>query len=354
MNKRRYLDLFRNRHEGRLRALWRSLIVIVLGLAGVQIFRLLATALIVFLLMLTAQFPFGSSGNGQALALALNRAFLRFPLLVGIRALLTLLFIWLAFVLVARWLDVRPWQDYGFHFNVRWWRDLTFGIFLGVGLISMIFGVEYCLGWVSVYGMFENTQPQLPFWQLFVDGLFAYILIGVQEELFARGYLIKNLAEGLHFSRITAKGAIFIAYLLTSLFFGFLHANNQNALLTSSLNLTVFGLFVGLAFILTHELSIPIGLHIGWNFAQGYIFGFPVSGADAELALIATRQTGPAVWTGGAFGPEGGLIGFAAILLGMLLLYGWVRWTRRQVRVQTELARYAPLHQNMEGKGSES
>ncbi|MFN8486198.1 MAG: CPBP family intramembrane glutamic endopeptidase [Caldilineaceae bacterium] len=354
MNNCRYLNLFGNRCEGRLRALWRLLIVILLGLAGVGIFRLLATAIILFLLMLTMQVPFGSIGNGQELARELNREFLRFPLLVGVRSLIILSLIWLAFVLVAHWLDVRPWRDYGFHCNATWWRDLTFGLLVGVGLISMIFGVEYGLGWVRVYGMFENAQPQLPFWPLFVDGLFAFMLVGVQEELFARGYLIKNLAEGLHCSCISARGALFIAYLLTSLFFGFLHANHQNALLTSSLNLTVFGLFLGLAFILTHELAIPIGVHIGWNFAQGYIFGFPVSGANAELSLLATRQTGPAVWTGGAFGPEGGLIGFIAILLGMLLLYGWVRWTRRQVAVQTELARYAPLHQKIEGKASES
>jgi uncharacterized protein len=137
--------------------------------------------------------------------------------------------------------------------------------------------------------------------------------------------------------------AVLLSYLLTSLFFGFLHANNANATLVSSLDLTLFGLFVGLGLILTGELAIPIGVHVAWNFAQGYVFGFPVSGFDGHLSLIATQQSGPTLWTGGAFGPEGGLIGILAVLLGMLLVYGWVRWTRRRVSVQAKLAQYSPL-----------
>lgn len=129
-----------------------------------------------------------------------------------------------------------------------------------------------------------------------------------------------------------------------SLLFGFLHANNLNATLTSSLNLALMGLFLGLGFILTGELAIPIGLHIAWNFTQGYVFGFPVSGSNEGLSLLATHQSGPTIWTGGAFGPEGGLIVVLAALLGMLLVYGWVRWTRRRVSVQTGLAQYSPLH----------
>jgi uncharacterized protein len=201
----------------------------------------------------------------------------------------------------------------------------------------------YLLGWVSVSTLLENGQPKLPFWQLLVAGLFACVLVGVEEELFARGYLIRNLAEGLHLPRVSFKVAVLLSYLLTSLFFGFLHANNANATLVSSLDLTLFGLFVGLGLILTGELAIPIGVHVAWNFAQGYVFGFPVSGFDGHLSLIATQQSGPTLWTGGAFGPEGGLIGILAVLLGMLLVYGWVRWTRRRVSVQAKLAQYSPL-----------
>lgn len=338
----RCLDVFYNQAEGRLRALWRLLLVIGLGLAGGDGFRLLATALIVCLLLLTRQIPFGVLGRGQALTQAINTAFRRLPLLVGLRSLLILLVIGFVFVLVARWLDGRRWQAYGFHFNAPWWRDLTFGLCVGVSVMALLFGIEYGFGWVAVTGLFKNTQPPLPFWPLWVDAVLATVLVGVQEEWFARGYLLQNLAEGLHGPRLTAKAAVCLAYLLTAVFFGFLHASNQHATLTSSLNLALFGLWVGLGFILTGELALPIGLHIGWNFAQGAMFGLPVSGAAASLALLATHQSGPTIWTGGAFGPEGGVLGLLAILVGTVLIYGWMRWTGRQVVVQAQLAQYVP------------
>lgn len=337
------LTILWNRSESRLRALWRLLITIFVGLFGLGVLRLLALFVITFSLMLTAQIPLNALGNGQELTQAINIVFARFPLLDGIRSLIVLLLVGVAFVLLARLIDHRPWRDYGFHFNAAWWRDLSFGVFLGLALMSVVFGVEYLLGWASVGGLLESGQPQLPFWQLLVDGLLACVLVGVEEESFARGYLIRNLAEGLHSPRVGPGVAVLLSYLLTSLFFGFLHANNANATLVSSLDLALFGMFLGLGFILTGELAIPIGVHIAWNFAQGYVFGFPVSGVDNHLSLIATRQTGPTPWSGGAFGPEGGLIGVSATLLGMVLVCGWVRLTRRRVSVQATLAQYLPL-----------
>ena len=331
-----------NRSENRLRALWRLLVTIVLGLFGPAVLKVLASFVIAFSLVLAAQIPLGALGNGRQLLQAINTTFIRFPLLIGIRSLIVLLLVGLAIVLIARFIDRRPWRDYGFHFDAAWWRDLGFGLFLGLALMGVIFRVEYSLGWASVSGLMENGQPNLPTWQLLVDGLFFYVLVGVEEEWLFRGYLIRNLAEGLHLPRVGPKAAVLLSYLLASLFFALLHANNANATLVSLLDLALFGMFVGLGFVLTGELAIPIGIHIAWNFAQGYVFGFPVSGTDEHLSLIATQQSGPTLWTGGAFGPEGGLVGVLATLLGMVLVYGWVRWTRRRVSAQAKLAQYSP------------
>ena len=121
------------------------------------------------------------------------------------------------------------------------------------------------------------------------------------------------------------------------------HLTNVHATLLSTLYLTVAGLFLGSGFVLTGDLAISIGLHVAWNSAQGHGFGFPVSGGSYNLSLLATQQGGPDAWTGGAFGLEGGLIGLLAILLGALLVYGWVRWTRGRAAVRTELAQYEVL-----------
>jgi membrane protease YdiL (CAAX protease family) len=340
-----FRNVFYNHPESRLRSPWRLLIGIALGFLVLGTLRTWALDILAFLLMLTGQIPFSAFGNAQRLNQEINTVFSQLPLIAGIRSLIVLLLVGLAFFLLARWIDRRRWRDYGFHFKAAWWRDLGFGLLLGFVLMGMVFGIEYLLGWEPIKGFIENGRPKLSFWQLLVDGLLAYVLVGVQEEVFFRGFLIKNMAEGLHLPHISSKTAVLVTYLFISLFFGFAHAFNQNATLVSSFNLSLIGLLLGLGFVLTGELAIPIGLHIAWNFAQGYVFGFPVSGSATNLSLLATVQGGPAVWTGGAFGPEGGLMGLVAALLGVVLIYAWVRWVRGRASVEAELAQYSPLQQ---------
>ena len=137
-----------------------------------------------------------------------------------------------------------------------------------------------------------------------------------------------------------ARGGLWAGYLISSSVFGLLHATNPNATWISTLNLILAGLFLGLGFVLTGELSDPIGLHITWNFFQGNIFGFPVSGMKSGVSLISIQQRGSDLLTGGAFGPEAGLVGIFAILVGSLLTILYVRKTRGEVRMRTELAVY--------------
>jgi hypothetical protein len=67
-----------------------------------------------------------------------------------------------------------------------------------------------------------------------------------------------------------------------------------------------------------------MGLHFGWNFFEGVIFGFPVSGLNI-YHMINLKVSGPVLWTGGEFGPEAGLIVLPALVLGSILVYFYSR-----------------------------
>ena len=106
------------------------------------------------------------------------------------------------------------------------------------------------------------------------------------------------------------------------------------------INIVLLGLFLGLPYVLSGELAMPIALHISWNIFQGLIFGFPVSGEYHNLSIIAIEQAGPQIWTGGAFGPEGGLIGSIASVVGCAFVLLWFRILQRPISLFTKMAEY--------------
>lgn len=83
-----------------------------------------------------------------------------------------------------------------------------------------------------------------------------------------------------------------------------------------------------MGFILAGNLWLPIGLHFAWNFVQGPLLGFPVSGMNAR-GLQRIHDVGPELITDGAYGPEAGAVGivFRFVVIGLLL--AWVGWSRR-------------------------
>jgi membrane protease YdiL (CAAX protease family) len=234
----------------------------------------------------------------------------------------TLASLWIA----GRLFDRRPMAGFGFHLGRRWWYDLVFGLALGAGLMTGIFLLELAAGWVTVRGVWQTAQPGRPFLAAMVWPLVLFVCVGVYEEALSRGYLMRNLSEGLNFGRVGRRGAIILAWIISSVVFGALHAGNPNSTLVSTANLMIAGLFLGLGTVLTGELAIPIGLHITWNLFQGNVYGFPVSGGNfAPTTVFAIVQSGPDWLTGGAFGPEAGVLGLIATLVGMGLIAVWVR-----------------------------
>jgi len=244
--------------------------------------------------------------------------------------------------LMAHFFDKRPFADFGFHLDRHWWLDFGFGLALGAFILTGIFLSFWAAGWVSITGSMI-TNDHLPFILAFLLKVIVYATIAINEELTFRGYQLKNLAEGFSGKRIGPRGAILLALLLSSALFGFSHLSNGNATAMSTINIVLIGFALALPYLLTGQLGLSIGLHLTWNLFEGTVYGFAVSGIAPTTHLVAIQQNGPDLWTGGAFGPEAGLICILWTLFGCLLTILWVKWLRKQARLHLPLATYTPV-----------
>ena len=219
----------------------------------------------------------------------------------------TLLLTWLA----RRFLDRRPLRDLGLRTGRGWCSDLLFGVALGGTLMGAIALIAWVGGWLQPQGYAWQTMSWGQLLPQLTASFVLYLAVGISEELAIRGYVMHNLADGL-----SMPWAVFIS----SALFGLLHMGNPNASWVSTFNIAVAGVLMAAGVLVTGSLWMSIGLHFGWNFFQGTIFGFPVSGTGG-FHLIRHTVVGPEWLTGGPFGPEAGLTGLAAMILGTALIW---------------------------------
>jgi uncharacterized protein len=309
------LKVFFNANENRIRSAWR-----IIMYAAILIFSSAILGLVsgLFVLLLRGIFP--GIITGSTLNQVTSTLLVALALVVG------------TFV-TARWVDRRGRKSLGFRFDHHWWQDFSFGVLLGMVLMALIFFTELIFGMVKVEGFF-SAQPDFPiFWLSMLAYAIHFIGVGIYEEIVFRGYLMINLAEGFAFLK-KRRIALIASYLLISCVFGIMHAFNDNASAASILNIMVAGLMLGLGMLLTGRIGLSIGLHITWNFFQGNVFGFPVSGSRTGISFIGISQSGNELLTGGSFGPEGGLIGFVAIMIGIICILAWVKWRYGEIQLR--------------------
>jgi len=228
-------------------------------------------------------------------------------------------------LLAAYGIDRRVPSDLGLGIDRDWWAEFALGSALGAALMSGVFAVALAAGWIRIDGTIAagpgpgagvagSVGIVLAFW----------LVVGVSEELVVRGYLLTNVAEGLA-GYVPERVAVGAAVVVSASLFGLIHAANPNASAAGVLGIGAAGVLLGLGYVVTDELAIPIGLHVAWNLFQGSVYGFGVSGFEFGVALIEITETGPDPATGGAFGPEAGLLGLGASVVGSALLLGYAR-----------------------------
>jgi hypothetical protein len=236
-------------------------------------------------------------------------------------------------VVVARSLDRRSLTGYGFRGGGAWWRDLTVGIGLATVVQAAVLGVELANGWVVV----TDTIVAGPegFLLAMAASLALFAVVGLSEELVVRGFVLKNAVEGL--AGYGATVAVAVAVAVSSLLFGAVHLANAGASLVAVAGIAVVAITLAASYVLTGRLGLAVGFHAAWNVAMGVLFGHPVSGLEVPARVLVVDVTGPTTWTGGAFGPEAGLLGVFAALAGLVGIVVYARTVEGRIGIHADL-----------------
>ncbi|MFL6451556.1 MAG: CPBP family intramembrane glutamic endopeptidase [Bryobacteraceae bacterium] len=226
----------------------------------------------------------------------------------------------LANLSTMRVFDRRPLADIGLQVNVASGRNLALGILLGGGAAALMLWAPLLAGTGHLVAKSDTATniPSLIFY------LAALLFAAMGEELIFRGYAFQLLIE---------KMGPFATILPVSVLFGFAHGMNPNASRLGIANTVLWGILLGYAFLRTHDLWLPIGLHFGWN-AVLPLFGVNLSGHTIDVTRYTYRWDLMPVWSGGNYGPEGGLL---ATIFVVSLFFALMK-----APVVQQLARVAP------------
>jgi membrane protease YdiL (CAAX protease family) len=187
-------------------------------------------------------------------------------------------------------------RDLGLWTRPGWLGQLALGLLIGPLVFLVILAVELLAGWARV-------APGNVSASMFGAAAITFACVAISEEVLARGFLLQVLERRYG----TAAAAIG-----SSVLFSLLHLFNPGAGVPALIGLFAAGLLFAYAYLATRQLWLPIGLHLSWNLSEGPIFGFPVSGLPGQ-GLLELDVSGPALITGGTFGPEAGLVGLLGI-----------------------------------------
>lgn len=197
----------------------------------------------------------------------------------------------------------------------RFFSDTGFGLVIGVALIGSVIGLLAITGSVS-WTSDVAAGSAWPGWLLrmsLILGLAAFL-----EELLFRGYPFQVLGE-------TAGPAAAVG--ATSVLFGAAHLPNPGVGSVALLNTALAGILLGIAYWRTFSIWLVTGIHFAWNGVMSLVADLPVSGLDFGSSGIRASVSGPTIWTGGSYGPEGGLALTLVTLLGIV-------WTIRSPRLR--------------------
>ncbi len=200
----------------------------------------------------------------------------------------------LANLLTMRIFDRRPFADIGLGGGSASWLNLSLGLALGAGAAALMLLAPLLAGSGHLVARSDANFS----WATLVFYLALLAVAAVGEELIFRGYAFQLLVQHL---------GPFATVLPVAVIFGLAHASNPHSSLLGIFNTILWGVILGFAFLRSRDLWLPIGLHFGWNFVLP-LFGVNLSGLTIDVTRYSYRWDLLPIWSGGDYGPEGGLL----------------------------------------------
>ena len=271
----------------------------------------------IWAIILSLIFMYGGSLIGSLATVPLYLALSNVPLFFNNQDLLSLLITLFSFAFISllvffrvKVIEKRSLSSIGFNKN-NWLKKYSLGFLIGLVMMSIIVLILLLFRYITV-----EKNPIQPVGVSAISSvlviLFGWIIQGATEEIVTRGWLLNVLST---------KYNIGVGLLISSTLFGLMHLTNPNVNYIAVINIILVGLFYGLYVIKTNDLWAVCGMHSAWNFAQGNIFGFEVSGLDISVGtLIDLNLVENDFITGGVFGPEASIVATFVLLLSIIIL----------------------------------
>jgi len=228
-------------------------------------------------------------------------------------AVLISIFLGTLFILwfFIKFIDNEPFINLGFHFKNKL-KDIYMCLFLG--LLIMGGGYLVLLNSNEIFFLKNNFNSNE---FLIMTGKF--VAVAFIEEMLTRGYILRNLMYS--FDK-------FVALVISSIIFSFMHGANPHMDWFTFLDLFLAGLLLGITYIYTKNLLFPITLHFSWNFFQS-LFGFNVSGKDS-YSWIEFEIKENNIFNGGDFGFEGSV--YSSIIQIILIIAIVIYYEKKQLK----------------------
>jgi membrane protease YdiL (CAAX protease family) len=199
--------------------------------------------------------------------------------------------------LFRKFLDEKSIMSMGFSIKGKA-IDWLAGLIVAVLIIVLGSLLLQALGYVEI-------EKQVPNYKVVGLNFLLFVVVSITEEVSMRGYVLNNLLSVMN---------KYAALAITAVLFALMHGLNPNLTWLSMLNLFLAGIVLGATYIFTKNLWFPISLHLFWNFLQGPVLGYNVSGQTTD-SLYAASPTGNPTISGGEFGFEGSIVCSVLIVL---------------------------------------